>query len=128
MIEDSPSAVPYSSFPEAYNEKSMKKVPTFYLNQRSVRPRKGAVYFVVYKGPEYDKEVEERWSSKLKETECLDNILNLKTADENDNSEPPNKKSKGLDKKTTDVFSKTTSRDLGEAQDAVAALGPSMGH
>ena len=119
MIEDSLAAVPYSSFTEAYNEKSMKTVPPFHLNQKSVRPRKGAVYFVIYKGPEYDEEVEERWRKTLGKAECLDKVSNCKISDENDNSEPPPNKSKEMNGDNSDVFSETVqeataTEDLGE--------------
>jgi hypothetical protein len=82
-------AHPFSSFEEAYCQKSKQKAAPFYLNRRSVRPKKGAVYFVVYKGQEYDPEVEVDWIKKQKETICLDNLPNWKATDqdENDNIE-----------------------------------------
>ena len=130
MIEDSLAAVPYSSFTEAYNEKYMKTVPPFHLNQKSVRPRKGAVYFVIYKGPEYDEEVEERWRKTLGKAECLDKVSNCKISDENDNSEPPPKKSKELNGDNSDVFSETVqeataTEDLGVVLFQPAPVCPS---
>ena len=42
----------YDFFGEAYTGKTGKDITPFHLNKKSIKPKKGAMYFAVYKGPD----------------------------------------------------------------------------
>ena len=78
MFEE-PTAKGYSSFKEAYNSKvcTSSESNEFHLNRKSVKPRKGAVYFALYRGEDRSEEVERDWSAKIKNTKTLNDMPNL---------------------------------------------------
>ena len=68
----------FDTFREAYVSKSdVSSKGPFCLSRKCVRPWKGAIYFVVYKGPERNESEEEYWMKRLQFSKSLNNLPNL---------------------------------------------------
>ena len=69
----------YQTFKEAYNGKPQNSNETdqFHLSRKSVRPRKGAVYFAVYQGEDLEDLLEENWSQRFESLSSLNDLPNL---------------------------------------------------
>ena len=78
MIQE-PYARGFDSFTEAYLSKSdiSSDLIPFHLSRKSVRPRKGAVYFVVYKGQDRDEVNEEYWKKVQEFASELSDLPNI---------------------------------------------------
>ena len=79
MIRET-KAVGYRSFKEAYMSKKRSGEnydSSFHLSGKSVKPRKGAVYFAVFKGEDIDDVMEENWSKMKENATNLNNLANL---------------------------------------------------
>ena len=100
------SAKGYPSFKEAYNSKlcSSSESNDFHLSRKSVKPRKGAVYFALYQGEDRSEEVERDWSEKIKSTKTLNDLPNLVQAMLEDTPVNPVPKEAPVDTVTEEMF------------------------
>ena len=87
---DEPFTKGFDSFKEAYLGKTEVSVDAnpFYLNRKSIRHQKGAVYFAVYEGKDRSEPEEEFWMKKVQFSSSLDALPNLKFDTEVDIGEP----------------------------------------
>ena len=77
MIEEETSKG-FDSFKEAYDGKaSTTDANVFHLSKKSVRPRKGAVYFSIYEGEDRNEIVEAEWIKKVKSVHTLNDMQNI---------------------------------------------------
>jgi hypothetical protein len=106
MMKEEPSAKGYPSFKEAYDSKlcSSSDSNEFHLSRKSVKPRKGAVYFVLYQGEDRSEEVERDWSEKIKSTKTLNDMPNLVQAMLEDTPVNPVPKEAPVETVTGEIF------------------------
>ena len=76
---DELTAKGYPSFQEAYDSKicSSSGLNDFHLSRKSVKPRKGAVYFALYRGEDRSEEGERDWFENIKSAKTLNDMPNL---------------------------------------------------
>ena len=69
----------FSSFKEAYYSKPSTPAETnlFHISRKSVRARKGALYFAVYQGEDRNDVIEEEWTKRCMNIETLNDLPNL---------------------------------------------------
>ena len=68
----------YNTFKEAYDGKASTSQETnFHLSKKSIRPRKGAVYFAIYQGEDRSEVKEIDWAKKLELIANLNDLPNL---------------------------------------------------
>ena len=80
MIQE-PTTKGFSSFTEAYNGKvsAQSESQLFHLSKKTVKSRKGAVYFAVYQGDDRNENVEIEWAGRLESYRTLNDLPNLLT-------------------------------------------------
>ena len=77
MIEEETSKG-FDSFKEAYGGKaSTTDANVFHLSKKSVKPRKGAVYFSIHEGKDRNEIVEAEWIKKVKSVHTLNDMQNI---------------------------------------------------